>query len=330
MGYLAEKNYEDYKMAIYNWNGGYFDIAIVEWSSGVLDVKSVVGISFPFNDNFNVLIQRWIHEILKNDHGIDVQPNQNTRIDFHSIADHILKEIGKHEVLEVKIPFQGNEYSARFLRAKFEEMTNRIYSTTLEPAKRCLAEAGLEKKDIQEVLLLGKMVNMRSVHSIIETAFGRQPTIPENSEFLMVKGAAVEAGILTEKVKGKLILDTNPNTVSIEATGNNPSPIIFRNTVVPTMKDLFINDIKPGTKLELTLYEGENPNILANKVVGKYDILNPDDVNMVELDFGLDSNGLIQISPKEESVKRNIKLQEKLISGLSDAEVDDLRKSLSL
>jgi len=146
----------------------------------------------------------------------------------------------------------------------------------------------------------------------------------------MVKGAAIEAGILTEKVKGKLILDVTPNTVCIEATNNNPSPIIFRNTVIPAQKDLYINDIKPGTKLELTIYEGENPNITKNRMVGKYDIINPDDVNMVELDFGMDSNGLIQVTPKEESTKRNIKMQEKLISGLTQEEIKELRKSLSL
>jgi molecular chaperone DnaK len=332
---MDKKN--DETLAVYDLGGGTFDISILDVSEGLIEVRSTNGDTFLGGDDFDQRIIDWIADEFKKEQGIDLRGDRQALQRLKEAAENAKKELSSTMSAEINLPFITADASGpkhlnmTLSRAKLESLVADLIERSINPCKRALEDASLKSGDIQEVLLVGGMTRMPAVQEAVRKFFGKDPNKSVNPDEVVAVGAAIQGGVLGGEVKEVLLLDVTPLTLSIETLGGVSTPIIERNTTIPTKKSQVFSTASDGqTQVEIHVLQGERPMAADNKTLGKF-ILDgippaPRGVPQIEVTFDIDANGILNVSAKDKATGREQKITITASSGLSDSEIDRMVK----
>ena len=267
----------DETIAVYDLGGGTFDISILDVSEGLIEVRSTNGDTFLGGDDFDERIIDWLATEFKKEQGIDLRQDRQALQRLKEAAENAKKELSTTMQAEINLPFITADASGpkhlnmTLSRAKLEDLVSDLIDRSIEPCRRALEDANLKPSDINEVLLVGGMIRMPAVQEAVKKFFGREPNKSVNPDEVVAIGAAVQAGVLGGEVKEVLLLDVTPLTLSIETLGGVSTPIIERNTTIPTKKSqIFSTASDNQTQVEIHVLQGERPMAADNKTLGKF------------------------------------------------------------
>ena len=324
-------------IVVYDLGGGTFDVSILEVGDGVFQVKSTSGDTFLGGDDFDLRVMDYLIEQFKKDNGIDLHNDRQALQRLKEAAEKAKIELSTTMQTEINLPYltadaSGPKHLVMTLsRAKLEQLTADLVDRTIAPVKQALADAELKAGDINEVVLVGGMTRMPAIQDRVRAFFGKDPHKGVNPDEVVAIGAAIQAGVLGGEVKDILLLDVTPLTLSIETLGAVATPQIERNTTIPTRKSqVFSTASDSQTQVEIHVLQGERPMAADNKSLGKF-ILDgippaPRGVPQIEVTFDIDANGILKVTASDKATGRSQHITITASSGLSDSEVDKMRK----
>jgi molecular chaperone DnaK len=324
-------------IAVYDLGGGTFDVSILEVGDGVFEVRSTSGDTYLGGDNFDERIIEWLADEFKKESGIDLRQDRPALQRLKEAAEKAKKELSSVTSTDIQLPYITADASGpkhlnvTLSRAKLESLVSDLIKKTIDPCKNALKDAGLDKSDIGAVLLVGGMTRMPAIQQAVEEFFGKAPSRGVNPDEVVALGAAIQAGVLAGDVKDILLLDVTPLTLSVETLGGVATPMIERNTTIPTTKSrVYSTAADNQTQVDIHILQGERPMAIDNKSLGKF-ILDgippaPRGVPQIEVTFDIDANGIINVSAKDKASNREQKITITASSGLSEAEVERMVK----
>jgi molecular chaperone DnaK len=319
-------------IAVYDLGGGTFDISILEIGDGVFEVKATNGDTYLGGDDFDQVIIDWVAAEFKKESGIDLRNDRQALQRLKEAAERAKIELSSTLSTEINLPFITADASgAKHLnmtltRAKLESMVASLVQRSIDPCRAALRDAGLETKDIDTVLLVGGMTRMPAVVDAVRNFFGKEPNKGVNPDEAVAVGAGIQAGVLRGDVKDILLLDVTPLTLGVETLGAVATPLIERNTTIPTKKSqIFSTAADNQTQVEIHVVQGERPMANDNKSLGRF-ILDgippaPRGVPQIEVTFDIDANGILNVSARDKATGREQKITITASSGLSEAEI---------
>ena len=329
------------QIAVYDLGGGTFDISILDVSADTVEVKSTNGDTHLGGEDFDQIIINWIITEFKKDQGIDLSKDTLALQRIKEAAEKAKIELSTTMETEINQPFITTDASGpkhlvmKMSRAKLEELVGGLVEKTIGPCQAALKDAGFTAKDIEEVLLVGGMTRMPLVQQKVKEFFGKEPNLNVNPDEVVAVGAAVQAGVLQGDVKDVLLLDVTPLTLGIETLGGVATPLIERNTTIPTSKSqIFSTAADSQTSVEIHVLQGERPMAQDNKTLGRF-ILDgipqaPRGVPQVEVSFDIDANGILNVKAKDKATGKEQKITITASSGLSKEEVEKMTKDAEL
>ncbi|MFA6042319.1 MAG: molecular chaperone DnaK [Patescibacteria group bacterium] len=328
---------KDEKIAVYDLGGGTFDISILEVSNDTVEVKATNGDTHLGGDDFDQIIIHWIIDEFKKDQGIDLGQDQMALQRLKESAEKAKHELSTTAETEINQPFITTDASGpkhlalKLTRAKLEQLVGDLVEKTLEPTKKALADAGLKASDINEVIMVGGMTRMPLVQSTVEKFFGKKPHLGVNPDEVVAIGAAVQAGVLQGEVRDVLLLDVTPLTLGLETLGGVSTPLIDRNTTIPTSKSqVFSTAADNQTSVEIHVLQGERPMANDNKSLGRFILSgippSPRGVPQVEVTFDIDANGILNVKAKDKASNKEQSITITASSGLSKDEVEKMKQ----
>lgn len=324
-------------IAVYDLGGGTFDISILEVGDGVFEVRSTNGDTYLGGDNFDEVIIDWLATEFKKENGIDLRQDRQALQRLKEAAEKAKIELSSTLNTEINLPFITADASGpkhlniTLSRAKFESMVHDLIQRSIGPCENALKDAGLTKNEINAVILVGGMTRMPAVQEAVRNFFGKEPSKGVNPDEVVALGAAIQAGVLAGDVKDILLLDVTPLTLGVETLGGVATPMIERNTTIPTRKSQVYSTAADGqTQVEIHVVQGERPMAADNKSLGKF-ILDgippaPRGVPQIEVTFDIDANGILNVSAMDKATGREQKITITASSGLSDQEIDRMVK----
>ncbi|MGA7342505.1 MAG: molecular chaperone DnaK [Terracidiphilus sp.] len=330
---------KDETIAVYDFGGGTFDISILEVGEGVIEVKSTNGDTHLGGDNLDQRIVDWLIAEFKQEEGLDLSSKGNEMAlqRLKDAAEKAKIELSTTVETEINLPFitadaSGPKHLVRKLtRAKLEQLVEDLLDRSLEPCKTALADAGIGVDKIDEVVLVGGQTRMPRIQEIVKKMFGREPHRGVNPDEVVAVGAAVQAGVLGGEVKDLLLLDVTPLTLAIETLGGVATPMIPRNTTIPTKKtETFSTAADSQTEVEVHVLQGERPMAGQNRTLGKFKLAGippaPRGVPQIEVTFDIDANGILNVTAKDTATGKDTRIQITSSSGLSKDEVEKMAK----
>ena len=332
LAYGLDKKGQDLKVAVYDLGGGTFDISILEIGDGVFEVLSTSGDTFLGGDDFDRRIINWIADIFQVEHGIDLRQDRTALQRLKEAAEKAKIELSTMLETEINLPYITADATGpkhlivTLTRAKLEQLTEDLVERTISPCRQALKDAGLSPQDIDEVILVGGMTRMPAVQAAVRRFFGKDPHKGVNPDEVVAIGAAIQAGVLGGDVKDIVLLDVTPLTLSIETLGGVATPMIERNTTIPTKKtQLFTTAADNQRQVEIVVAQGERPLIKDNKILGRF-ILDgippaPRGVPQIEVTFDIDANGILHVSAQDKATGRSQSIKIVASSGLSEEEI---------
>jgi molecular chaperone DnaK len=324
-------------IAVYDLGGGTFDISILEVGDGVFEVRSTNGDTYLGGDDFDQIIINWLADEFKKDQGIDLRNDRQALQRLKEAAEKAKIELSSTLTADINLPFITADASGpkhlnmSLTRAKLESMTKSLIDRSIEPCRAAIKDAGLDVKDIDTVILVGGMTRMPAVVEAVKAFFGKEPSKGVNPDEVVGIGAAIQAGVLRGDVKDILLLDVTPLTLGVETLGGVMTPLIERNTTIPTKKSqVFSTAADSQSQVEIHILQGERPMAADNKSLGRF-ILDgippaPRGVPQIEVTFDIDANGILNVSARDKATGREQKITITASSGLSEAEIERMVK----
>ena len=324
---------KDELIAVYDLGGGTFDISILEVGDGVFEVKSTNGDTFLGGDDFDQKIIDWAADQFKMQEGIDLRNDRQALQRLREAAEKAKIELSTTMQTDLNLPYitadaTGPKHmNLTLTRAKLEQLTGDLIQRSIEPCRLAIKDAGINTSDITEVVLVGGMTRMPAIQEAVRKFFGKEPHKGVNPDEVVGLGAAIQAGVLGGDVKDVLLLDVTPLTLGIETLGGVATPLIERNTTIPTKKSqIFSTAADSQTQVEIHVVQGERPMAVDNKSLGKF-ILDgippaPRGVPQIEVTFDINADGILHVNAKDKATSREQAMQIIPSSGLTDSEID--------
>lgn len=325
-------------IAVYDLGGGTFDISILEIGDGVFEVKSTNGDTFLGGDDFDNLIIEWIVAEFKKESGKDLSKDPQALQRIKDAAEKAKIELSSAQQSEINQPFisQGDDGQPLHLtmslsRAKLEELVDELIKKSFEPVKKALKDAKMTAKDIEDVVLVGGQTRMPKIQQEVEKFFGKAPHKGVNPDEVVAIGAAIQAGVIGGDVTDVVLLDVTPLTLGLETLGGVRTPLIDRNTTIPTSKSqVFSTAADNQTQVEINVLQGEREMAADNKSLGRFilDGIPPARRGMpqIEVTFDIDSNGILHVTAKDKNTNKEQKITIQNSTNLSDDEIERMKK----
>jgi molecular chaperone DnaK len=326
---------KDETIVVYDFGGGTFDISVLEVGEGVVEVKATNGDTHLGGDNLDQRVIDWIVAEFKKDQGIDLSKDKMALQRLKEAAEKAKQELSTTLETEINLPFvtadsSGPKHLAlKLSRAKLEQLVGDLLERSMEPVRQCLKDAGVDPKDVDEVVLVGGMTRMPKIQQLVKDFFGKEPHKGVNPDEVVAVGAAIQAGILSGDVKDVLLLDVTPLSLGVETLGGVLTKLIERNTTIPTKKtETFSTAADNQPSVEIHVLQGEREMARDNRTLGKFHLNGipsaPRGVPQVEVTFDIDANGILNVSAKDKATGKTQNITITSSSGLSKEEVDKM------
>jgi len=324
-------------IAVYDLGGGTFDISVLDVGEGVFQVRSTNGDTFLGGDDFDQRIMDYLIDEFKKTNSIDLHNDRQALQRLKESAEKAKIELSTTQQTEINLPYLTADASGpkhlvlTLTRSKLEQLTGDLIQKTMEPIRRALSDANLKASEINEIVLVGGMIRMPAVQEAVRKEFGKEPHKGVNPDEVVAVGAAIQAGVLGGEVKDILLLDVTPLTLSVETMGSVSTPIIERNTTVPTRKSqIFSTASDSQTQVEIHILQGERPMAVDNKSLGKF-VLDgipaaPRGIPQIEVTFDIDANGIINVTALDKATNRSQHITITASSGLSESEIQKMKQ----
>ncbi len=329
------------KIVVYDLGGGTFDVSVLDISADTVEVKSTNGDTHLGGEDFDQRIIAWIIDEFKRDQGIDLSKDALALQRIKEAAEKAKIELSTAQETEINQPFITTDANGpkhlvmKISRSKLESLVADLIDKTIEPCRKAIHDSGFQIGDINEILMVGGMTRMPLVLQKVKEFFGKEPNLSVNPDEVVAMGAAVQAGVLQGDVKDVLLLDVTPLTLGIETMGSVATPLIERNTTIPTSKAQVFSTAADGqTSVEIHIVQGERPMAADNKTLGRF-ILDgipsaPRGIPQVEVKFDLDANGILNVSATDKATNKQQNITITASSGLSKEEIEKMKKEAEL
>jgi len=326
---------KDEKIAVYDLGGGTFDISVLEIGDGVFEVKATNGDTHLGGDDFDQAVIQWLADEFKKENGIDLAQDKMALQRLKEAGEKAKCELSSSQSTDINLPFITADASGpkhlnvTLTRAKLEQLTDSLVTRTMQPVESCLRDSGLSAAQIDEVILVGGQIRMPKVQETVKKLFGKDPHKGVNPDEVVAVGAGIQGGVLRGEVKDVLLLDVTPLTLGIETLGNVFTPLIERNTTIPSRKsEIFSTAADNQSTVEIHVLQGERKMARDNKTIGRFHLDGippaPRGMPQVEVTFDIDANGILHVSAKDLGTGKEQKITITASSGLSEDEIKQM------
>ncbi len=338
LAYGLNKQEESQTILVYDLGGGTFDVSILELGDGVFEVKSTNGNNKLGGDDFDNKIMDYLVDEFKKTNGVDLSKDSMAMQRLKEVSEKAKKDLSGMTSTQISAPFitQGKDGGPLHLdmtltRAKFEDLIRDLVESTVEPVRKALKDAKLDKKDIDKVIFVGGSTRIPMVYELIKNELGKEPSKEVNPDEVVSMGAAIQGGVLTGDVNDIVLLDVTPLSLGIETLGGVMTPLIPRNTTIPTSKsEVFSTAADNQPAVDVHVLQGERPMAADNKTLGNFQLTNippaPRGVPKIEVTFDIDANGIVNVKAKDLGTNKEQSITITASTNLSDDEIDKMMK----